>query len=259
MSRRHVFSSRSATNNATAEDKQGRARRVIENGAKASLAKPAARATARGRLTATAPPQRPRERLALRLRSTVPRTAIQLPYRRKDAQRVGARMFRKQVLPVGQIDYQGRTLDFTRGYLEELARNFTSKAYDQVPFVLADAQNLHHSLPERFRGEVKGVEVEADGLYALIETSEEGSRLLAENPRLGVSARIRPATKVLEHVLGTLDPVVTGMKPWEPIELSSGSAPVIDLTAANYSSSTEGQSEREKAQEMAKKMAEQGI
>jgi len=161
-------------------------------------------------------------------------TALQLPPRRKDAQRVGARMFRKQVLPMAQIAYRGRTLDFTRSYLEELARNFNAGAADQVPFLLADAQNLHHSLPERFRGEVKGVEVEADGLYALIETSEEGSRLLAENPRLGVSARIRPATKVLEHVLGTLDPVVTGMKPWEAIELSSGSAPVIDLTAASY-------------------------
>ena len=163
----------------------------------------------------------------------MPRTALQTPYRRKDAQRVGARMFRKQVLPVGQVAYRGRTLDFTRDYLTELARNFNAGAADQVPFLLADAQNQHHSLPERFRGEVKGVEVEADGLYALIETSEEGSRLLADNPRLGVSARIR-GDKVLEHVLGTLDPVVTGMKPWEAIELSSGSAPVIDLTAASY-------------------------
>jgi len=137
------------------------------------------------------------------------------------------------VLPVGQVAYRGRTLDFTRDYLTELARNFNAGAADQVPFLLADAQNQHHSLPERFRGEVKGVEVEADGLYALIETSEEGSRLLADNPRLGVSARIR-GDKVLEHVLGTLDPVVTGMKPWEAIELSSGSAPVIDLTAASY-------------------------
>lgn len=187
----------------------------------------------------------------------MPRTALQTPYRRKDAQRVGARLWRKQLLPLDRVAYRGGVLDFTRGYLTELARNFNAGAADQVPFLLADAQNQHHSLPERFRGEVKGVEVEADGLYALIETSEEGSRLLAENPRLGVSARIRPEPKVLEHVLGTLDPVVTGMKPWEAIELSSGSAPVIDLTAASYSGEVMDDSlEREVAQRLAELIEE---
>jgi len=164
----------------------------------------------------------------------VPRTALQTPYRRKDAQRVGARLWRKQLLPLDRVAYRGGVLDFTRDYLTELARNFNGGAMDQVPFVLADAQNQHHSDPRRYVGDVKGVEVTDDGLYALIETSAGGSRLLTDNPRLGVSARIRPDTKVLEHVLGTLNPVVTGMKLWEAIELSSGSAPVIDLTAASY-------------------------
>jgi len=167
----------------------------------------------------------------------VPRTALQLPYRRKDAQRVGARLFKKQVLPVGQIAYQGRTLDFTRGYLEELARNFTSKAYDQVPFVLADGENRHTMDPERFRGEVKGVEVTDDGLHALIELTDDGARVVEDNPRLAVSARVvedHPKGRALQHVLGTLDPRATGMKPWEAIELSSGSPHVIDLTAASY-------------------------
>lgn len=164
-------------------------------------------------------------------------TAIQLPYRRKDAQRVGARLFKKQVLKIGQIDYQGRTLDFTRDYLEELARNFTGKAYDQVPFVLADGENRHTMDPERFRGEVKGVEVTDDGLHALIELTDEGARVVEQNPRLAVSARIvedHPKGRALQHVLGTLDPRATGMKPWEAIELSSGSPPVIDLTAATF-------------------------
>ena len=167
----------------------------------------------------------------------MPRTALQTPYRRKDAQRVGARMFKKQVLKIGQIDYQGRTLDFTRGYLEELARNFTSKAYDQVPFVLADGENRHTMDPERFRGEVKGVEVTDDGLHALIELTDDGARVVEQNPRLAVSARIvedHPKGRALQHVLGTLDPRATGMKPWEAVELSFGSPHVIDLTAASY-------------------------
>ena len=67
--------------------------------------------------------------------------------------------------------------------------------------------------------------------------------MLAENPYLGVSARIVeqysradgaffPAA--VQHVLGTLDPRIPGLGAWQPVEMSNGgdSAVVIDLS--NY-------------------------
>jgi hypothetical protein len=38
----------------------------------------------------------------------------------------------------------------------------------------------------------------------------------------------------LQHVLGTLDPRVRGMGPWQAVQLSNETVPVVDLTAARY-------------------------
>ena len=58
--------------------------------------------------------------------------------------------------------------------------------------------------------------------------SDEGAKVLRENPKLGVSARIvesyqradgRHFTAALQHVLGTLDPRIPACargKPWKP-------------------------------------------
>lgn len=166
-------------------------------------------------------------------------TTLQTPIRREPSQKVGRRIFRKQILPVGKLTYNGRTLDFSKEYLAELARNFRGGAYDQVPFQLANDKNEHTADPERTRGEVKGLEARADGLYGLIELSEKGAELVAENPRLGVSARIvedHPKGKALAHVLGTLDPRATGMKAWEAVELANTTPgdTLIDLTGESY-------------------------
>lgn len=169
--------------------------------------------------------------------------AVQLPFRTGQATKVGRRRFRKQILPVGSIDYNGRKIDFTREYLADLADNFDAKAYDQVPFLLADPEtNAHTADPDRFRGEVTGLELAQDGLYAHIELSKPGAELVKDNPRLGVSARIvtdpprtdgQHFTRAVQHVLGTMDPRVTGMKAWEPLDLSN-EPDVVNLTAATY-------------------------
>ena len=41
--------------------------------------------------------------------------------------------WRKRILPIGEISYQGRTLHFTRSYLAGLVRAWQDRAYDQVP------------------------------------------------------------------------------------------------------------------------------
>lgn len=168
--------------------------------------------------------------------------ALQLPFRHGAPEKVGRRLWRKQVLPVGRINYKGQVLDFTPDYLGNLASAFNARAYDQVPFLLADPANRHNMDVERFRGEVKAMELAEDGLYLLLSTTKDGTRVLQENPRLGVSARIvtdlakadgRHFPAAIQHVLGTLDPRVTGMKPWEAVDLSND-LPVVDLTAATY-------------------------
>lgn len=163
-----------------------------------------------------------------------------MPYSEDEAARVGRNVFRKQLLPVGTIEYEGRTLDFSRDYLAGLAQNFNGGAVDQVPFQLADAENRHTFDPERTRGEVKGLELGDDGLYGIVELTDEGAQVVGENPKLGVSARIIQRSEdggdALQHVLGTLDPRVTGMAPWEAVSLTAPEAGVVDLTAASFSS-----------------------
>jgi len=47
-----------------------------------------------------------------------------------------ANAWRKRILPVGSISYQGRTLNFTRSYLQGLVSAWQKRAYDSVPFQL---------------------------------------------------------------------------------------------------------------------------
>ena len=174
----------------------------------------------------------------------MPTAAYQLPYRQEDADRVGRHLFRKQLLPVDEpIPYEGRELVFGRDDLEEIASNFNAGAMTQVPFVLATERNEHNDDPERYRGEIKGVEVDDDGLYGYIEPSDRGTELVAENPRLPVSPRIKvpedgpfAGKPVLAHVLGTLDERAKHMKPWETVDMAKPAAgeTLIDLTESSY-------------------------
>lgn len=165
------------------------------------------------------------------------KTALLTPFVEGEAEKAGAKRFRKQLLPVGSLEYEGETLDFSKPKLEELARNFKDSG-EQVPFVLADGENRHTSDPERFRGEVVDLSVEDDGLYAVVEASEKGAELIADNPKLGISARIvRDGKDLIEHVCGTLVPRVKGMKPWKAVALSDDQKGVVarDLTGVSFS------------------------
>jgi hypothetical protein len=177
--------------------------------------------------------------------------AVHTPFDTGEAQRVGSRTYRKQILPLGSVEKDGQKLDFSREVLQELADNFTAGAVDQVPFNLVDAENKHNDDPEKYRGEVKAMQLGKDGLYADLELTPDGAKLVEDNPRLGVSARIRPDFEkagkklgsVIAHVAGTLDPVAKGMNPWEPVSLSDDTAEVVDLTAASYSDPVEATKE----------------
>lgn len=168
-----------------------------------------------------------------------------------DATKVGRRTYRKQLLPKTSIKYQGRNLDFNDAYLVDLAKSFTDGAYDQVPIVFADDQNGHNMDPKRFGGEVKGFEVTSDGLDAIVELTDDGATAVDKNPKLGVSARIvegltkadgRTFGRAVQHVLLTMDPRVTNLRPWQAVDLSGKEADeqVVDLTAETYEEGTVG-------------------
>lgn len=169
--------------------------------------------------------------------------ALLTPFDRGNAIEMANRLWRKRVLPVGDIEYQGRTLHFTPGYLAGLAAAFKDKAYDQVSFQLADAGNTHTNDPERHRGTIVDFQAEPDGLWMVLSPTDRGEQVLKENPYLGVSARIveqyqradgkfYPAA--VQHVLGTLDPRIPGLGAWEAIEAANTPSLVIDLTGSSY-------------------------
>lgn len=156
--------------------------------------------------------------------------------------KVGPRLFKKQILPLGSIDYMGRKIVFDKKYLTDLSKSFKQRAYDQVPLILADPENRHNMDPERFAGEITDFTVEADGLYATVKPGKRANKILKDNPKLGVSARIveglsksdgRSFPRAIQHVLLTMDPRVTGLKPWQTVSLSEDSATThrtVDLT-----------------------------
>lgn len=166
-------------------------------------------------------------------------TALLTPVN-KTASRTKGGAWRKQILPFRTINYAGRQIKFDRKYMQDLVNSFKSGAYDQVPLQFADAKNAHTNDPERTRGHLMDLELAEDGLYGVFELAEQGAQVIDTNPRLGVSARIlndyiRPDGKqfpaAIQHVLATVDPKMTGLRPWERVDLSNDTVTeVIDLS-----------------------------
>lgn len=169
--------------------------------------------------------------------------AVLTPFARGKAQATGTGRWRKKLLPVGEINYQGRVLKFTPKYLGDLIAAFRERAYDQVPFQLADGKNSHTNDPERTRGQVTDMTLEPDGLWIEMDPTDAGQSVLTDNPGLGVSARIVEGydrsdgkffPRAIQHVLGTLDPRIPGMGGWSAVEASNDAVVTFDLSGAHY-------------------------
>lgn len=176
--------------------------------------------------------------------------ALLCPMDRVDAVELSKTLWRKQVLPVGTIDYKGRKITFDQQYLSDLAKSYHDQAFDQVAFLLAKDDNAHTMDPDRYRGEVKGVEVTRKGLDVLLDLTPDAAELVRKNPKLGVSARIiegleradgRRFPRAIQHVLGTLDPRVTGMASWQEVSLSDEVGETVDITEGEVQVSVQGE------------------
>lgn len=171
-------------------------------------------------------------------------TQLLSPLDMGNATQVGGKTFRKQILPIGSINYQGRRIDFTREKLEQMAQAFRESAYDAVPLVFADGDNRHTMSPTAATGEVVGMEVTDDGLDVIVQASDEAATLLSQHPRVGISARIMENLQradgkffpaAIQHALITWDPRITGMRPWQAVDLSADPAgEVLDLTGLTF-------------------------
>jgi hypothetical protein len=168
--------------------------------------------------------------------------AVLTPFTGATARKSGTRWW-KRLLPVGEIDYEGRKLKFSREYLTDLANAFTAQAYDQVPFQLAPDDNRHTNDPERYAGEIAAMEVRNDGLWVGLDPTRRGDQVLTENPRLGVSARIVEAydradgkhfPAAIQHVLATLDPKIPRLGAWQTVEAANNVGITIDLSSATF-------------------------
>jgi hypothetical protein len=199
-------------------------------------------------------------------------SAVLTPFARTAAKPAGGSHWRKRLLPVGEINYKGRVLRFTRDYLGGLVRAFQDQAYPQVPFQLADANNAHTNDVERFGGEITAMDLGHDGdepgLWVTVATNQRGGNVLTDNPRLGVSARIvedydrsdgkfYPAA--IQHVLGTLDPRIPHLGGWQAVEAANDVDITIDLSGAEFAGEGTGDmpelTEEQKRERLAKLLA----
>lgn len=182
-------------------------------------------------------------------------TEVRTPFCESEIQLSAGDLWRKQVLRFDTIWYTGRDgkrrkITFDQKYGKDVIAAFKAGAYPQVPFQIADAENRHNNDPTRTGGEVVGLELSRDGsgVDALLRTWGDGTRVVEQNPKIGVSARIlenqpqpdgRVFPRVIQHVLATVDPQMRDMHPWEKVrsvDLSNeGAAPeVLELSGEVY-------------------------
>lgn len=172
-------------------------------------------------------------------------STILTPLEFSGTQTLSRRLFRKKVLPIDSISYNGRKIDFTREYLNNIVESFNNGAYDNVPLQFADADNKHTNDPTRYNGDVVDMSLEDDGLYVTVAATSEGAKFLEENPKLGISARIvneydrsdgKHFPAAMQHVLATHDPRIPGLGPWSSVENYSNDDQddILDLTAEKF-------------------------
>lgn len=152
---------------------------------------------------------------------------VRSPFTTSEADKLSSRLFRKQVLKFGEIDYHGRVVRFDPSYAADVITAFRDSAFDTVPFVLADENNKHTRDPERARGEIVDLEATDTGLDAIISLNQDAAKLVDQHPKLGVSVSIKEQfsradgkhyPRALAHVLGTFEPMLPGMSPWQTVD-----------------------------------------
>lgn len=127
---------------------------------------------------------------------------------------------RKRILIKGPAPSNGpvnRHFDIDDAFVESLQRNLQDKVLDYVPVV---AYNSHTWDPSQFRGEVKGIVVEGDEVYAELDYTRDITDLKPYDvyPMLHLNYR---DTRTGEHVGPTLIHVLLKPRPVVPVETTT--------------------------------------
>ncbi len=139
------------------------------------------------------------------------------------------RLYRKHILTKGNLRHPATKKDVSIDdqFVSHLIENFNAKVCDIVQVPLAGAQNEHTEDPTRNIGEVVGLELSGDKVYALIDARDPNYADKLGKTLLGASAMIHPnyedaksGKKVgptLLHVCVTNRPYITDLGDYEEL------------------------------------------
>ena len=138
-------------------------------------------------------------------------------------------LWRAQVLPAGQVEHRGRTLNFTREYLGHVATAFRESAFDFVPLMAEPSPGQFTYDPACQHGIVRGMEVVSDGLDLVAAVDAEADEMLTAGLWPSPAARIIEDYRradghlfpvAIQMVLLTRSPSITGLRQWVPLAKS---------------------------------------
>lgn len=155
------------------------------------------------------------------------------------------KLYRKHILNLGELKYEGRTYDLDDSWYARLKDNFNSGVCDIVQVPLANDANAHSEDPARNLGEVIDIQREGNKVYAVIDARKNaddfGKTLLGASAFLHMNyknttsqQRVGPA---LLHVAVTNRPYITKLEPYQEIIAASadGTGDVLVLASEEES------------------------
>lgn len=155
-------------------------------------------------------------------------------------------LFRKHILTLGELIHPStkEKLNLDRAFADTLIKNFNDRVCDIVQVPLAGDQNEHVEAPDRNLGEVVGLELDGDKIFATIDIRKDGAAQQMGKTLLGASAFMHmnyvdthtgePAGPTLLHVAVTNRPYVTGLEDYQELVAASAdnTGDTVLLTAA---------------------------
>lgn len=161
----------------------------------------------------------------------IPAAASSEPYVELGSRGTSGAVFRKHILNLGDLHYQGKTYRLDDGFYDTLKKNFDA-GVSMVQVPVADANNKHTEDPLRNAGEVVGLEREGDKVYTVIDVRDpKVADKIRNKTIMGASAmlsldykdsrtdkRVGPA--LLHHCI-TNRPHVLDLEPYQEIVAAS--------------------------------------
>jgi hypothetical protein len=152
------------------------------------------------------------------------------------AQTKEGRLFKKEILRVGKFSHPSgkadEVLEITPELLATLKKNFDDGVCDIVQIPVVGDTNAHTEDPERNAGEVIGMQVEGDKLFATLDIRKDavadqlgktliGASVMYHQNYENTATRQKVGATPL-HVAITNRPHITGLEPFQELVAASG-------------------------------------